>query len=144
MVGTYGIRRVFGAHTGAIEQKPNGGHLLPLAFAERIHELFELRRPLDLEEDLVVVVGHFDIKVLHGRRLAGRGGVEIAFGSHICGRVRDAFVVSICVEELVPGIAQGLSHSFAKGDRSKGNGGTGTYAFFNVRAADEQERWGKV
>lgn len=48
-------------------------------------------------------------------------------------------MVSICVEELVPGIAQGLSHSFANGDKSKGNGDTGTYEFLLIKVTDREE-----
>lgn len=61
MVGTYGVRRVFGAHTGTIEQEPNSRHLLPLPFTEGIHELLQLRGPLDLEEHFVVVIGNLDV-----------------------------------------------------------------------------------
>lgn len=37
---------------------------LALALAEGIHQLLELRGALDLEEDLVVVVGNLDVEVL--------------------------------------------------------------------------------
>lgn len=82
--------------------------------------------------------------MLNGGRLASRGRVKVAFGSHICGRVKGVLVVSVCVEELVLGVAQGLSHSFAKGDKSKGNGGIGTYAFLSAKVTDREEVRGDV
>lgn len=72
---TYSVWGILRPYTGAVEQEPNGRHLLSLTVTERIHQLFELCRPLDLEEHFVVVVRHLDVEVLHGggRRVAGGG-----------------------------------------------------------------------
>ena len=66
----YSIGRIFWANPGAVEQKANSGHLLSLAFAECIHELLQLRCALDLEENLIVVIGDLNVKVLGGRSSA--------------------------------------------------------------------------
>ena len=61
---TYSVWGIFGSYTGAVEKEPNGGHLLSLTFAKSIHQLSQVGRALDLEEDFVVVIGHLDVKVL--------------------------------------------------------------------------------
>lgn len=65
---TYSVRGIFGSYTGAVEKEPNGGHLLSLTFAKSIHQLSQVGRALDLEEDFVVVVGDLDVEVLNGSR----------------------------------------------------------------------------
>ena len=67
--------------------------VLALAVAEGVHELLELSRALDLEENLVVVVGNLDVQVLRLRRrlflvAAGRLGRVVGHGE-ILGSVRD-------------------------------------------------------
>jgi len=54
--------------TASIEQKPDTGNSLPLTFAESRHELAQLSRALDLEENLIVVVGDLDVEMF-GRRV---------------------------------------------------------------------------
>lgn len=51
-------------NTLALEQESDRGHALALALAESVHELLELGRSLDLEEDLVIVIRNFDVEVL--------------------------------------------------------------------------------
>lgn len=58
---TYGIGAVLGAHSSTIEEESDSGGLFSLAVAEGIHKLFKLRGPLDLEEDLVVIIGDLDV-----------------------------------------------------------------------------------
>ena len=65
---TYTLWRILGRHSSAVEQKPAAGERLALAVAEGVHQLLQLRRLLDLEEHLVVVVRHLDVEVL-GRAL---------------------------------------------------------------------------
>lgn len=48
----------------AIEEESHAGRGFALTFAEGIHELLELSGTLDLEVDLVVVVGHLNVQVL--------------------------------------------------------------------------------
>ena len=45
-----------------------------MPLAERVHEFLQSRRSLDLEKDLIVVVGHLDIEMFAdlGFRLLGR------------------------------------------------------------------------
>lgn len=60
----YRIRGIIRAHTGAVEEEADCGLLLPLTVTESIHELFQGGRPLDLEKNFIVIVGHLDIEVL--------------------------------------------------------------------------------
>lgn len=69
---TYSVWGIFGSYTGAIEKEPNGGHLLSLTFAKSIHQLSQVGRALDLEEDFVVVIGDLDVEVLNGSRCRWR------------------------------------------------------------------------
>lgn len=61
---TYRFGVVRWLHPLAVEEESDTLHVLSLAVAERVHELAELGCALDLEEDLVVVVGNFDVQVL--------------------------------------------------------------------------------
>ena len=78
---THHLRVVGGVHSGAVEQEAHASEGLSLTLAEGVHELLQLGGALDLEEDLVVVVGNLDVEVL-GLRLGsivlvaavGRGG----------------------------------------------------------------------
>jgi hypothetical protein len=63
---TYSIWVVGGPHTSALEQESHAGDVLALAVAEGVHELAQLGCALDLEEDLIVVVGDLDVQVLRG------------------------------------------------------------------------------
>lgn len=61
----------------SVEQESNGVRGLALPLAERIHQFLQRRCPLDLEEDLVVVVRNLDVEVLADGlsfRLLGRRG----------------------------------------------------------------------
>jgi len=61
----------------SVEQESNGVGGLALPLAERIHQFLQRRCPLDLEEDLVVVVRNLDVEVLADGlsfRLLGRRG----------------------------------------------------------------------
>lgn len=63
--------------TRAVEEEAHAGEGLALTVAEGIHELLQLGCALDLEEDLVVVVGDLDVQVLGLLRsllLVGGGG----------------------------------------------------------------------
>lgn len=76
--------------SGAVEEEADASEGLALTLAEGVHELLQLGCALDLEEDLVVVVGHLDVEVLgllgslvlvggggRGRRRRhGEGGVK--------------------------------------------------------------------
>lgn len=61
---TYSVRRVLRSHSGAVKKETDGGGLLSLPFTEGIHEFLQLSRPLDLEENLIVVIGDLDVEVL--------------------------------------------------------------------------------
>ena len=65
---THDVRGVAGVDSGAVEEEAHAGEGLALTLAEGVHELLQLGGALDLEEDLVVVVGHLDVQVL-GLRL---------------------------------------------------------------------------
>lgn len=54
---------VWWVHPLPIEEKATGLDRLALPLTEGIHELLQLRRPLDLEEDFVIVVGDLDVDV---------------------------------------------------------------------------------
>ena len=68
---TYRIWAVFRADSLAIKQESHCLNLFALSFAESVHQLLQLCRPLDLEEDLVVVIGNFYVQMLGwwGRRI---------------------------------------------------------------------------
>lgn len=53
-----------GVDSLTIEEESHAGGSLALTVAEGIHELLELGGALDLEVDLVVVIGDLDVKVL--------------------------------------------------------------------------------
>lgn len=81
---THSIRRIRSLHPAPIKQEPDGARRLALPLAKGIHQLLELRRALDLKEDLVVVVRHFDVEVLCLLRLfglAGRAGGPVLVGA---------------------------------------------------------------
>lgn len=61
---TYCVRRVLRSHSGAVKKKTDGGGLFSLPFTEGIHKLLKLCRPLDLEENLIVVIGDLDVEML--------------------------------------------------------------------------------
>ncbi len=61
---TYSVRRVLRSHSGAVKKETDGGGLLSLPFTEGIHEFLQLSRPLDLEENLIVVISDLDVEVL--------------------------------------------------------------------------------
>jgi hypothetical protein len=64
----YSLGVVGRVHSLPVKEEANTRDVLALTVAERIHELLELGSPLDLEEDLVVVIRHLDVEVF---RLAG-------------------------------------------------------------------------
>lgn len=63
MKDTYSIGGVSRLDALALEEEPDRAQSLALALAEGAHELLELGGLLDLEEDLVVVIGHLDVEV---------------------------------------------------------------------------------
>ena len=91
---THHLRVVGGVHSGAVEQEAHASEGLSLTLAEGVHELLQLGCALDLEEDLIVVVGHLDVEVLgllgslvlvggggRGRRRRhGEGGAKVVSG----------------------------------------------------------------
>ena len=64
---TYYIRGIGRLYASTIEQETNSVRLLPLTITEGVHKFLEGSGTLDLEEDLVVVVCHLDVKMLGGR-----------------------------------------------------------------------------
>jgi hypothetical protein len=65
---TYSLGVIRRVHSLPVEEETNTRDVLALTVAERIHEFLELGSPLNLEEDLVVVIRHLDVEVF---RLAG-------------------------------------------------------------------------
>ncbi len=60
---TYLVGCIGWLHTRSLEKESDGVQALALSLTESSHELFQLCASLDLEEDLVIVVGDFDIEV---------------------------------------------------------------------------------
>ena len=58
------VRTISRLYTTSIEEESDRGGSLALSLAEGIHQLLQSRCPLDLEEDLVVVIGDLDIEML--------------------------------------------------------------------------------
>lgn len=65
---TYRVWSVCRLNTLTLKEEADGVQRLALPLAERSHQLLELRRTLDLEENLVIVVRDLDIQMLGGRR----------------------------------------------------------------------------
>lgn len=78
---THSIWRVCAVDSHALEQEPHAAGRFALPIAECIHQLFQLRRSLDLEEDFVVVVRHFDVQVLAWLRRAAAAAATAAGSS---------------------------------------------------------------
>lgn len=77
--GTYSVRGVLGANASSVKEEADSRGLFSLTVAERVHELLQLRRALDLEEDLVVVICHFNVQMLGG------GGFLVGhFAGYVC------------------------------------------------------------
>lgn len=55
------VGTITGLHSVAIEEKTDGVGRFALTLAKGVHQLFQLGRSLDLEEDLIVVVRHLDV-----------------------------------------------------------------------------------
>lgn len=61
MCATYRFWVVGWVDSLTVEQEAHAGWGLALTLAEGVHELFQLGGTLDLEEDLIVVVGNLDV-----------------------------------------------------------------------------------
>lgn len=61
---TYAVGTVGRLDASSVEEEADRSRLFPLSIAEGVHELFQRRRTLDLEEDFIVIVGDLDIEVL--------------------------------------------------------------------------------
>lgn len=76
-------------NTGAIEQEADGVGSFALSVAEGFHELLQLCGALDLEEDLIVVVGDFDVEMFDAAGstfwLLRRAGASVLVGSRHLG-----------------------------------------------------------
>lgn len=92
----YSLRRVIWPDPCAIKEKTNSRWLLALSLAEGIHKFLQLRTPLDLEKDLVVVICHLDIKVFDRSRHGLRGKV-----GHFSAVFRRFCVDFACVDSVV-------------------------------------------
>lgn len=70
----------------SVEEKADGAGFLSVALAEDCHELLQLGRFLDLEHELVVIIGDLDVQVLGLRgcllALCGRGVACVLIGRH--------------------------------------------------------------
>jgi len=75
---TYRVGRIRGLDALALEEESHRVQRLALAIAEGGHEFLQLRAALDLEEDLVVVVGDFDVEMLSRAASRGRLGLRRA------------------------------------------------------------------
>jgi hypothetical protein len=84
----------------SIEQEAHARDVLSLAIAESVHQLAERGRALNLEEDLIVVVGDLDVQVF---TLSTVLGLLLDIGRsvvrHISGSRR--FWVAACMVQLV-------------------------------------------
>lgn len=65
--------------------------MLALSLAEGIHKFLQLRTPLDLEEDFIIVISNLDVEVLNRSRHGLRGKIGHFF------RCFQAFECRLCV-----------------------------------------------
>jgi len=72
---------VFWPNPLPVEQEAYSRKLFPLSVAEGIHQLFQLRRLLDLEEDFVIIIRDFDVQMFGwwGRRILATVGRVLVF-----------------------------------------------------------------
>lgn len=61
---TYRVWVVCCCHALAVKQESHTGNVLSLAVTESIHKLAEGSGSLNLEEDLVVIIGDLDVEML--------------------------------------------------------------------------------
>ena len=71
---THRLRAILWVDPLTIEEETDRGESLALTLAERVHQLGQSSRALDLEEDLVVVISHFNVEVF------GAGGLFLCVG----------------------------------------------------------------
>jgi hypothetical protein len=91
-LSTYSVRVVGGPNTGTLEEESHARNVLALAIAEGVHELAELSCALNLEEDLVVVVGDLDVQVLRGTGVLWLLGGRTVVRHGVCAWSRCAVV----------------------------------------------------
>ena len=60
---TYRLRTITWLNTCSVKQKADSRQSLALTFAKSVHELRKLSGTLYLEENLIVVIGDFDVEV---------------------------------------------------------------------------------
>jgi hypothetical protein len=71
-------------HTTTIEEEADGVGSLALSLTEGIHELLQGSGSLDLEEDLIVIVGDLDVEMFADGGtfwLLGRARASVLIGS---------------------------------------------------------------
>lgn len=100
------IRCVRGLDSRAVEEEAHGASSLALAFAEGAHQFLELGGALDLEEDLVVVVCHLDVKVFRVRRGLLAGCAVCVVVGHCYRFVRGLILRVLCYSNNVSGGAE--------------------------------------
>lgn len=85
VANAYRVWGIRGLNTLTLEEESDRVHSLALSLAEGRHKLVQLGRALDLEEDLIVVVGNLDVQVLDGGRgilTASRRASVLVFARH--------------------------------------------------------------
>ena len=84
---THRIRTISGLYTTSVKQEADRVRGLALPLAEGIHQLLKVCCTLDLEENLIVVVGNLNVKVFADRcfRLFLCTRAAVLVGSrHLC------------------------------------------------------------
>ena len=96
----YRIWAIRSLYATAVEQEADRIRGLALPLTEGIHKLLQGCGALDLEEDLIVVVGNFDVEMFADRgnfRFLGRAGTSVLIGSRHLSWSEVVFSEIVCV-----------------------------------------------
>lgn len=78
---TYLVWCICCLNSASLEQESRRPRILALSLTKGLHEFFQLGTPLDLEENFVVSIRHFNVQMFAG------GGIGGGFGRRAIGRV---------------------------------------------------------
>ena len=96
---TYRVGCVIGLNTLPLEQEPDRVHSFALALAKSRHEFVEFGTALNFEEDLIIVIGNFDVQMLAINGRLRRRTLAAVFIRH-CSSIVYLLILSVLLREL--------------------------------------------